>query len=152
MPNRLLPIVFACLAALATPALAQSVEAVNEQLAFQFGDAAKMEEAIATFQQAVRDGDAETVAALVSYPITVTIDGEDREFADAEEFADSYDEIITPHIAEVVAQQDYAALFVNVDGVMFGSGEVWLTALCEDEACDNMEAKVVTIQDTGSDQ
>ena len=150
MRKILSPFVFVCLAAFAAPALAQSVEAVNDQLALQFGDDGRMERAIIDFQQAVRDGDVETVAALVSYPITINIDGVDREFADAEAFAADYNDIMTPDIAEVVAGQDYGALFVNSQGAMFGQGEVWITAFCEDESCNSWEPKVVTIQHTAN--
>ena len=43
-------------------------------------------------------------------------------------------------------QAHYYSLFVNGDGVMFGNGEIWMNAICLDEACNETEARIITIQ------
>jgi hypothetical protein len=114
------------------------------------GDPGAYRDVLATLQAAVRAGDAAGVAALVSYPITVTIDGARREIADAPAFVAAYPSIVTPRIAAAVESESIADMFVNYQGVMLGDGEIWLTGVCApaDTACDRPEIKVITIQST----
>jgi len=118
------------------PSVAQSIEAVNERIETLHGSAKTFEVAFEVLQERVAAGDAETVAALVSYPLVVSIDGERVSIDGESEFAERYDDIITRQIAEVITGQDYAELFVNQDGVMFGNGEVWMRPFCTDRTCE----------------
>lgn len=118
------------------PAAAQSVEEVDARIEMLHGGAENFAVAFEVLQERVAAGDAETVAALVSYPLTVSINGQ-RIVIDGEaEFVERYEDLMTPSIAEVIAAQDYADLFVNQDGVMLGDGEVWLRAFCTDRSCE----------------
>ena len=105
-------------------------------------------QAFDAIQQAVSEGDAVAFADWVSYPIQVTADGTDMVIGDAGEFADHYDEIITPEIAQAVVDQNFNELFVNAEGAMFGNGQVWMSEVCQDDACENSEVKIITIQST----
>lgn len=123
--------------------------AVDQAIAANIGDPAKFREVLATLQKAVHEHDATAVAALVSYPITtdpktpaaVTI-------RTPKDFAAHYDQIITPHIAEVIETQKYEGLFVNYKGAMFGNGEVWMAGICKDKTCRQTDIEIRTIQDT----
>jgi len=105
-------------------------------------------QAFDAIQQAVAEGDAPAFAEWVSYPIEVTADGEDMVIGDASQFAEHYDGIVTPEIADAVANQNFNELFVNAEGAMFGDGQVWLSEICLDDACSNSEVKIITIQST----
>lgn len=122
-------------AAMLAPSVAQSVEAVEERIDMLHGGAENFAVAFEVLQQHVAAHDTATVAALVSYPLTVTIDGERVVINGEAEFAERYDEIITPRIAGIITGQNYADLFVNGEGVMFGEGEVWMQAFCTDGSC-----------------
>jgi hypothetical protein len=125
----------------ATPTLA------NDQIAM-FGDEAAYMEAFEAIKTAVAADDAEAVAAMIAYPFKVTADGEDYLFDGPEGVVEHYDSIVTDEIKQAVADQEYRYLFANQDGVMFGDGQVWLSEVCLDDACEKAEVKIVTIQST----
>lgn len=112
------------------------------------GDHTKYKSVINAYQKAVADGDKEGVAALVDYPLAVTIDGKQTSIKDAADFVRNYDKIVTPTIASVIKAQKYSELMVNGKGVMFGSGETWINGICKKDSadCSAFEVKVVTIQ------
>ncbi len=126
--------------------------AINASIDTLLGDHAKYETVIDDYQKAVAGGDKEAVAALVGYPIDVTIDGKKTSIKDTAGFVRNYDKIITPAIAEVIQAQKYSDLLVNGQGVMFGSGETWINGICKKGSadCSEFEVKVVTIQAGGS--
>jgi hypothetical protein len=105
-------------------------------------------QAFDAIQQAVTEGDAVAFADWVSYPIEVSADGQPMVIGDAAEFADHYDAIVTPEIAQAVTDQSFNGLFVNSEGAMFGDGQVWMSEVCLDDACTNSEVKIITIQST----
>ena len=73
--------------------------------------------------------------------------GKRERIADAAAFAGRYNDIVTPAIKRVVANQRYGALFVEQQGVMLGRGEVWLNGTCRDgAACRDVDVRVVAIQ------
>jgi hypothetical protein len=127
------------------PALADD-ETVNSQIDAILGDHTQYEPVIRAFQQAVVDHDAEGVADLVNYPIKVSIDGSRTSIRSAAAFVENYDAIITPDMADAIAAQNYGSLFVRDQGVMFGSGEVWISGICLDSGCQTVDVKVSTIQ------
>ncbi|WP_051978765.1 hypothetical protein [Edaphobacter aggregans] len=134
---------------LATAALAQSRADVDKAIETNLGDPVKFHEAFTHLQQAVARHDAAAIAAMVSYPITINPHtNKAMRVRTPEAFAASYDKIITPHIAKVVKDQKYEQLFVNYQGAMFGSGEVWLAGICRDSACKQSEIRIITIQNT----
>ena len=105
-------------------------------------------QAFDAIQQAVAEGDAPAFADWVSYPIEVVADGQPMVIGDAAEFAEHYEAIVTPDIAQAVANQTFNELFVNSEGAMFGNGQVWMSEICLDDACSNSEVKIITIQST----
>ena len=125
----------ALLAASLTAAAAQGIDEVNERIEMLLGSSETFAVAFEVLQDAVGAGDKATVASLVHYPFNVTIDGERFAIDGEEAFIERYDEIVTPPVAAAVTGQDYAGLFVNADGVMFGDGEVWMNAYCTDRSC-----------------
>ncbi|TDK28649.1 hypothetical protein E2F46_01920 [Luteimonas aestuarii] len=110
------------------------------------GDHNVYRDVIERVQKAVVAGDKEAVAALVSYPIEVRISGKPRKIASEPEFVAAWDGIVTPDVAQAVATQEYSAMFVNSQGVMFGDGQVWISGVCRDEACTNSDVLITAIQ------
>jgi hypothetical protein len=145
MRNWLIPLAAALL--LATPATAQTVDDVNGTIETVLGDHTRFEAAFEALQTAVAEGDAEAVSALVAYPIIVKV-GERQEIATPEDFVAAYDAIMSDEIYAAITEQTYESLFVNAEGIMFGNGEVWISGVCEDDACEVWDAKVIAIQST----
>lgn len=122
---------------------------VNRSIDDLLGDHTVYQEAIAALQEGVEAHDADAVAELVSYPISVAMNGKKMVVKSPKAFVSHYDTIMTPEIAEAVTGQDYADLMVNSQGIMFGDGQIWINGICKDDACEKFDAKVVTIQAGG---
>ncbi|RDE09527.1 hypothetical protein DVH29_06825 [Pelagibacterium lacus] len=121
-------IVLACAMAWGMPpAVAQSATEVNETLDTLFGEHERPETFFTELQQAVTNDDADALAQMVAYPISVTIDGESVEIAGESEFVTDFDQIFTSDVKDAVTSQSYETLFANWQGVMIGDGEVWFS-------------------------
>src|ERR1700733_2268048 len=120
--------------------------ATNGAINQAFGEHAKYEAVILSFQKAVAEHDSAAVAELVSYPISVAIKGRKTTVSNAKAFVANYDAIMTPDIVATVKNQKYEDLFVNSHGVMFGTGQVWVNGVCKDNSCKTLDVKVITIQ------
>ncbi|HEV7269474.1 hypothetical protein [Pseudoxanthomonas sp.] len=128
--------------------VADDPRAVNQAIDEVLGDHARYETVIRQLQQAVTASDAAAVAALVDYPFATVRDGQPMKIADAEAFVRDYDRIMTPAIAEAIKRQKYSQLMVNYKGVMFGNGEAWVNGICKDDACKDVDVRVVALQPT----
>ncbi|RDZ27222.1 hypothetical protein DX914_13305 [Lysobacter silvisoli] len=128
------------------PEAAEAASQVNQSIEQVLGDPAQYEPAIRAFQSAVAAHDAAAVARMVEYPFAATLDGKQTQIKDAAAFAAAYDRIVTPEIAQVIAKQNYAELAVSGKGVMFGNGEAWINGICRDNACKQVDVRVVAIQ------
>ena len=122
--------------------------AVNQAIDEVLGDHVRYESVIRQLQRAVAANDTAAVAALVNYPFVTVRDGESLRVADAEAFVREYDRIMTPPIAEAIKRQKYSQLMVNYKGVMFGNGEAWVNGICKDDACKEVDVRVVALQPT----
>ena len=122
--------------------------AVNQAIDEVLGDPVRYEAVIRQLQRAVAANDTAAVAALVNYPFVTVRDGESLRVADAEAFVREYDRIMTPPIAEAIKRQKYSQLMVNYKGVMFGNGEAWVNGICKDDACKDVDVRVVALQPT----
>lgn len=128
MDLRFAAIVLACAVAWGAPqAVAQSATEVNEALDTLFGEHERLETFFSDVQQAVTDDDADAVAQMVAYPISISIDGETVDIAEESQFVADFDQIFTAEVKDAVRSQNYKTLFANWEGVMIGDGEVWFS-------------------------
>ena len=95
------------------------------------GDAAQFEKVFNAFKAAVVGGDRAAVVEEVRFP---NISG-GKKISGPGEFQRNYEKIITPEVVKAVSAQDFGKVFVNQQGVMIGSGRVWLSGQCLDQAC-----------------
>lgn len=99
-----------------------------------FDDADAVDDFARKFQAAVVKRDATAVAAMVQYPIKVSLRGKRVTLANAaalkREFAAVFDSEFTSRIAACAT----AHLFSRSEGVMLGNGEVWLAPAREPAA------------------
>ena len=138
------------LALIAAPALAQTDADVTAAINANFGDAEPFIEAFDAIQAAVEAGDAETFASWISYPFRVTVDGEAYVFEAEDVVVDQYQSMMTDEIKTAILDQQYKDLFVNAEGVMFGDGQLWLSAICQNEPCDIFDVRIITVQSTAN--
>jgi hypothetical protein len=132
-----------------TPTTAPASAAVDQSITANIGDPTKFRAVMTALQQATQKHDAPAVAALVSYPIDINPHTKQvLHILTPDAFIAQFDRIVTPHIAEVIEKQKYKDLFVNYQGAMFGSGEVWIAGICKDNTCKQTDIKIRTIQNT----
>lgn len=130
-----------------SPAMAQTVEETNARLDQVFGEHESFGEVFDILFRAVEAGDKATVASLAKYPLRVATNGEEYEIDSETTFIENYDTIITPTIADTILSQDFALLFVNQDGVMYGDGDVWVASICIDDGCARYRWLIIAIQE-----
>ena len=107
----------------ATPRLAV---ARTEYRTAGFPDAARVHRIIGELQAAVARGDVQAVAARVRFPLRLNTASQALIIPDAEAFGASYSSIFTAEIRAALAKCPRSALFCNTEGVMIGSGDLWL--------------------------
>jgi hypothetical protein len=134
------------------PALAQTDADTDAAIHSNLGDHTLYRAAFDAIQKAVADDDKAGFAGWVSYPITVTADGEEMSISEAAQFVGHYDNILTDEIKTAINDQTWANLFANYRGVMFGNGQVWLNGICKDDTCAEFDVKIITIQSTDNIQ
>lgn len=127
---------------IASPAAAQSAAEVDASLDGLYGDHKPYRQFFEHFQKAVAANDKAAVAAMVDYPFQARIKGKAVKLRDAAHFIADYDLIVTPKVRHAVANQTYANLFANWQGVMIGDGEVWFSGVG-----DNNAVKITAIND-----
>jgi streptomycin 6-kinase len=137
LPMRFASLFLAAAMALAvTPtAFAQSEESVMANIESLHGDFDGFSTLFGTMQDAMMLGDPSSLAASVAYPITIEAGGQSYDIADEAEMTENFDTVFSAKAQEAIRTQDLADLIVTSEGVGFGSGEVWVSNVCRDDAC-----------------
>lgn len=125
------------LASFAVPAYAQSDEDVLIQIETMHGQSEAFSWAFNALRESFYSGDAGTLADLAVYPLTVEANGEVYDLASAQDLIDNAQSLITPETAEALANQTYADLIINSDGVGLANGALWMALICTDDACSD---------------
>lgn len=107
------------------------------------GDAAQYEQVFNGFRKAVADNDRMQVVEYLRFPLNV---GPGEKIEGPGQFQNNYDRLLTPALKKTLAAQDFDKVFVNSQGVMIGSGQVWINGTCKDSACTQVDVKVITLQ------
>lgn len=88
--------------------------------------ASQVPQFVASLQKALAADDKQAVAKLVSYPLMVSLGGQELEIENQAALVRQYDQIFTKTIKENILAQPLNDIFVNKQGVMVGSdGKVW---------------------------
>ncbi len=140
---RLLAPILSALVLIAPPSLAQ--DDMRSQIENALGEAESFDTVYASLTEALYAGDAETIAALVAYPLTAYSDDKSLQIADEAGFIAIFDTILPEATRQTLADQAYDSLFVNAEGVMFGDGEIWVSPVCADDACGSAEWLIIAI-------
>ena len=129
------------------PAEARNTDAdVDQAIDTLLGDHKRYRDVFDRLKQGVASGDKAAVAALVNYPLEVTIEGKKRKIGKASEFVDAWDGMFTADVVQAVAKQEYRDVFVNWQGLMVGDGQVWINGICKDKECKKVDVGVTAVQ------
>ena len=132
--------------AAAPAAFAQSEEDVQASIENIHGDSEGFFGLLSLLQDAVMFGDPTTIAAHVAYPITIAANGESYDVASEQDMLDNFD-TLTTNAQEAIRTQDVADLIVTSEGVGFGDGKVWVSNICDDDACAQTHWGIIAIND-----
>lgn len=142
----LAPCLTLCLALLtAMPVAAASAEDVYERVETILGDAKGLDPFLEDVRRALVTGTGEDVAALAAFPLPVNNNGTFHSVETAEEFIAAYPRLVSDETKAVVADAAYEDLLVTDEGVAIGDGAVWLSPVCEDNACAKSYWAIVSI-------
>lgn len=98
-----------------------------------FPEAAPVHAVIADLQAAVLRGDVTAVAARVQFPLQVHSPEGSRWVPDAATLATEFPRIFTPEVRAALAKCPRSALFSSPQGVMVGSGDLWIAPKTKDD-------------------
>lgn len=129
----------------ATPVLAQTAADVDQQIDTILGPHETYANAIQRIQEALNERDIEKLAGYIGYGEAIKVNGADVIINDEADLTARFDELFNERVIKAVTGQAYETLFVNQDGIMFGSGELWLNGVCDDEACQFPFVTIVAI-------
>ena len=140
---RLLALALTAAAALSplAPALADEDMEVHDRIEQVLGSADDLDQPLLAVREAVVNDDAAALAEFVEFPLRTS----DGEIADADELADQFDSVITPAAKKAIGRMQYRDLIVNSDGVGMGNGAIWMSPICEDNACETSHWAVISI-------
>jgi hypothetical protein len=138
-------IAFALALIAASPALAQSADGVDAKIDQLLGDHKDYERAFTVIQQALAEHDAGALAMYIPFGQPIMIDGTPVTIADQDELVESFDDIFNELVVNTVTAQKFGKLFVNSDGVMFGNGQLWISGICQDNACADAEVMITAV-------
>ena len=106
-----------------------TISAGQQQTADRFAVAGTTEEEAAAFlealQSALAESDGRALAALAGYPMRLNLAQGNTTVGSPEEFRALLDVIFPPQSRKVILAETPDDLFVNWQGVMIGSGQVW---------------------------
>jgi hypothetical protein len=139
----------AVLLLLPSAAFAGTVEDVDKSISDLLGDPAAFHDAFVAIQQAVEGDDPDALAEWVQFPINVRIGDAVRTLKNADDFDAAYPDVFTPEIKSAITDQRYEDLHVTYQGAMFGDGQLWISGICKSDACNDVDVRIITIQDTG---
>ena len=119
---------------------------VDQQIGRLLGDATPYRQVFDQLQQALQADDRKAVAGLVDYPLTIKAKGKAKKTVrNADAFVAEWDRIMTAEVRKAVLDQKYAGLFVNQNGAMLGSGQVWIHGICQDSKCAKTDVRISAI-------
>jgi len=94
---------------------------------------------LAELQTAVKNGDRDKIASMISYPLLVIHGSRKARITSQAQFLSHYDTIFDAHVRQTIAQQSARCLFGNYQGAMIGNGEVWFSEQ------QNGSMKIITV-------
>jgi len=130
--------------ALVVPAVA-SEEEVYANIEAIHGNADGFFEVFSLLQDAVMFGDPVTFGQYAIYPLTVNDSDGTYEIVDEEDFMNNFDDVLPEATLQAVGSQDVDDLIVTSEGVGLGNGAMWITNICLDDACNQTQWGIFSI-------
>ncbi|KKB80465.1 hypothetical protein VW35_06535 [Devosia soli] len=85
------------------------------------------------------------IAGYGLYPMTVNANGETYDILEQQDFVDNFDSLMLQETIDAIAGQDVDDLIVTSEGVGLANGAMWITNICLDDACNNTQWGILSI-------
>lgn len=102
---------------------------IEEQIAALFGNPLEWKAFFEELKEAAANKDAERLSQMVGYPLPVHSKSGRLQIQTSEEFIDRFPQIFGERVVKAIQDQVFDDLFVNYQGCMVGSGEVWFSTV-----------------------
>lgn len=123
-----------------------AAEDIDQRLDDLFGGHAEYRAFHNRLVEAVGRDDRAALANMAHYPLRQNHNGVATEYHSQADFIENYPLIFTEAVRAAVLGQDFAELFANYKGIMYGQGELWAAELCVDYSpCDTCHAWAIGI-------
>ena len=129
----------------AQPAFAQDEQAIWDNIESIHGDADGFFEIYGAIQDAIMSDDPFVISDYALYPLMVNANGETYDVLDEQDLLNEFDSLVTPETLEAVLNQNVADLIVTSEGVGLGNGAMWITNVCLDDACEETQWGILSI-------
>src|SRR5262245_17415613 len=111
-------------ALIAAPAFAQTNEEVDQRIDDVLKNHVPYETAYVDIRSALEANNLDGLSEYMQYGAPFYLNGKEVTLKDADEFKARFAEFFNDKVKKAVLDQTYETLFVNVDGVMFGVGQL----------------------------
>jgi hypothetical protein len=98
---------------------------------------------VADLQQHLLNGDVDTVARSVRFPLRVNATGNTRWIRNEVELREAFGATFTADVTRMVLKCPLGGLYCDARGVMVGSGELWLAPA--DAAAGRFEPRIIAV-------
>lgn len=129
--------------ALALP-VAASEEEIYANIENIHGDADGFFEVFSGVQDAAMFNPVD-MAGFGLYPMTVNANGETYDIIEQQDFVDNFDSLMLQETIDAIANQDVDDLIVTSEGVGIANGAMWITNICLDDACNDTQWGIFSI-------
>jgi len=134
--------------AAAQPVAPSGSGGMDARLDLLFGEHDPYRAFLGQLQAAVAADERVRVAGMVSYPLKTKIHGHVVRIGTTQQFLAHYDQLLPQATRTLLAAQSYEELFVNSQGVMIGSGQLWFSGICNDALCSRRTIKIIAFNPT----
>ena len=104
-------------------------------------DVAEVRQFLRDLKSGIASTNEKAICDMIEYPLRTT----DVSVSNAAACRENFGTILNRKVVAAVSAQSFDELFVNYQGVMIGSGQVWFSGICRDKGCETSDMKIIAV-------